>query len=88
MPRFQLQYRIEDEVVEASDWREYPDLDAAHAGALAWARDLLSEAVDAGQSANAARAVEIAGGEGEVLLYVMFWGALLLPSIGHGAAVH
>lgn len=88
MAKFQLQYRIDDEVVEASEWRECADLEAAHAWALSWAYELLSEAVDAGEAANAARAVEIAGGEGDVLLYVVFWGSLFAPSIGRGATVH
>lgn len=88
MPKFQLQYRIDDAIVEATDWREQPDLDAAHAWAVAWASELLADAVDAGQSAQAPRAVEIAGAGGEVLLYVVFWGSPLLPAGGCGATVH
>lgn len=88
MPKFQLQYRIEDEVVEATDWQEQPDLDAAHAWALVWARELLSEALEAGHSVQAPRAVEIAEGEGEIVLYVVFWGSPFVPAASMGATVH
>ncbi|HEV7275955.1 MAG TPA: hypothetical protein VGN80_06685 [Devosiaceae bacterium] len=88
MPKFQLQYRIDDEVVEATDWQEQSDLDAAHAWALDWASDLLADAVEAGDSPHAPRAVEIAGEEGEILLYVVFWGSLLAPAARSGATVH
>lgn len=88
MPKFQLQYRIDDEIVEASDWREQSDLDAAHAWALVWASELLSEAVEAGHSAQAPRAVEIAGAGGDILLYVVFWGTLLLPTTAASATIH
>lgn len=88
MPKFQLQYRIDDEVVEATDWKEQPDLDAAHAWALVWANELLTEAMEAGASAHAPRAVEIAGDEGEILLYVVFWGRLVVPGERAGATIH
>jgi hypothetical protein len=81
MSRYYFHYRgPDDQLIEDRLGSYQPDLDAVEREARLIAKEILMEELEDGAPAFAVRSIEIEDETGELVLYLPFWAALLLPS--------
>ena len=79
MPRFFFHYRTDDNFIKDATGVDLPDLEAAHEQAAEFGRVMLAKAVEAGESPQASRCIEIVDERGEEVLYIVFWASASKP---------
>jgi hypothetical protein len=83
MPRFFFHYRGPDEeMLEDRVGSQLADVDAAEREAQALALDILEEELGQGGSIVASRCLEVEDEHGEIVLYLPFWGSLVVEPSG------
>ncbi|MEO5806696.1 DUF6894 family protein [Devosia sp.] len=79
MPRFFFHYRTDDDFIIDPLGTELPDLEAAQEQAAEVGKVMLAKAVEAGESPQASRCIEIVDEEGVEVLYIVFWASASKP---------